>query len=84
MLSDRGNDVARSYGLAFQLADLLIPIYRDFGIDLPSHNDAGAWELPIPGTFVLDRDGIVRLAFVDPDYTTRLEPAAILDALRAL
>jgi hypothetical protein len=29
-------------------------------------------------------DGTVRLAFVDPDYTHRLEPAAILAALRAL
>ena len=38
----------------------------------------------MPGTFVMAPDGTVRLAFVDPDYTHRLEPAAILAALRAL
>ncbi len=36
----------------------------------------------MPGTFVLDGRGVVRVAHVDPDYTKRLEPAAILDALR--
>lgn len=38
----------------------------------------------MPGTFVVDRGGIVRLAFVDPHFTTRLEPGAILDAVRQL
>jgi hypothetical protein len=36
----------------------------------------------MPGTFVVSRSGLVWLAHVDPDYTRRLEPAAILDALR--
>jgi hypothetical protein len=38
----------------------------------------------MPGTFVLDRNGVVRLSHVDPDYMKRMEPAAILDALRAV
>jgi hypothetical protein len=33
---------------------------------------------------VIAPDGKVRLAFVDPDYTRRLEPSDILAALRAL
>jgi len=32
-----------------------------------SGNDS--WELPTPGTFVVDPDSVVRLADVDPDYT---------------
>ena len=40
--------------------------------------------LPTPGTFVISRDGIIRLAFVDPDYTRRLEPEDIVQTLRAL
>jgi peroxiredoxin len=31
--------------------------------------------LPIPATYVIDRDGRVALAFVDVDYRNRLEPA---------
>jgi peroxiredoxin len=35
-------------------------------------------------TFVIAQDGTIALAFVDADYTHRLEPTAILDALRGL
>jgi peroxiredoxin len=38
----------------------------------------------MPGTFVIDKNRVVRLAHVDPDYMKRLEPAAILEVLREL
>lgn len=82
VLSDLGNQVARSYGLVFRLPDDVIRLYREqFGIDLTARNGDLSWELPVPATFVIGRDGIVRLAFVDPDYKQRLEPAEILTAL---
>jgi len=40
--------------------------------------------LPVPATFVIDRDGVVRAAFADVDYRKRMEPAAILAALKGL
>jgi hypothetical protein len=60
-------------------------IYQQrFGIDLPAFNGDASWELPIPGTFIVDQQGTVRLAFVDVDYTHRLEPFALLEGLREL
>jgi peroxiredoxin len=41
-------------------------------------------DAPIPTRFVIDRNGIIRAAQSDPDYTTRPEPSDTLDALRAL
>jgi len=38
--------------------------------------------LPIPATYVIDRGGMMRGAFVEPDYTTRQEPTAILAKVR--
>lgn len=84
VLSDIGNVVARRFGLVYPLSARLRPIYRDLGINLPDYNADDSWELPLPGTFVLDRQGIIRLAFTDADYTRRLEPAAILAALDGL
>ncbi len=82
VLSDSGNGIARRFGLAFRLDEALIPIYKDrFGIDLAARTGDGSWELPVPGTFVIGRDQVIRLAHADPDYTRRLEPAAILEAL---
>ncbi|MDQ0748271.1 peroxiredoxin [Streptomyces africanus] len=37
--------------------------------------------LPLPATYVIDRYGVIRWAFVGTDYTTRAEPADILGAL---
>ncbi len=80
VLSDAGNEVARQYGLVFSLSETL----RTVSANLPSFNGDDSWELPMPGTFVIAPDRTVRLAFVDADWTKRLEPAAILDTLRRL
>ena len=82
VLSDVHNRVARQYGLVFELSDVLKELQKGFGNPIPKFNGDDSWELPMPGTFVLDRGGVVRLAHVDPDYTRRLEPAVMLDALR--
>ncbi|NIV31325.1 MAG: AhpC/TSA family protein, partial [Anaerolineae bacterium] len=59
-------------------------LYKRHGLDLAAYNGAGRYELPVPGTFVIDSRGIVRAAFADVDYKKRMEPAAIIAALRAL
>jgi len=84
VLTDKGNRVAREYGLVYSLSDALRGLQTAFGNPIPKFNGDETWELPMPGTFVLDRSGIVRLAHVDPDYMKRLEPAAMLEALRAV
>ena len=83
-LSDVGNVVARQFGLVFNLSEHLRPIYTKLGADLPKFNGTDAFELPVPGTFVIDRGGVIREAFVSADYKQRMEPARILDALGEL
>ena len=84
VLTDRANRVARAYGLVFPLSNALRDLQSLFGNPIPKFNGDDSWELPMPGTFVLDRKGVVRLRYVDPDYTMRLEPAAILETLKAV
>ncbi len=85
VLSDRGNTVARRYRLVFSVPDTTRLIYQQqFGINLLAFNGDDSWELPIPGTFLVDQQGKVRLAFVDVDYMHRLEPSALLAGLREL
>ena len=38
----------------------------------------------MPATFVADRGGIVRYAFVDGDFMRRAEPNAVVEVLRGL
>ncbi|PZD74312.1 Putative peroxiredoxin bcp [Acaryochloris thomasi RCC1774] len=84
VLSDVGNQVARAYGLVFKLPEHLRPIYNSFGIDVPAHNGDSSFELPIAATYVIATDGTIAHAFIDADYTQRLDPEAILTALKTL
>lgn len=84
VLSDEGSMTAKSFGIAFDLAEELRPIYARSGHALPEKNGDDSWVLPIPATYVIDTDGIIRLAFVDADYRNRLEPGDVLTALEAL
>jgi peroxiredoxin len=85
VLSDVGNIVASRFGIVFRLPDELLETYKAFNHELLVVNgEDGATELPIPATFVLDKSGTVQLAFVEEDYTKRLDPDTILDTLRSL
>ena len=85
VLSDLGNRVAREFGLVFRLDDDAVDIFTNtFNLVLPEKNGDASWELPIPATYVIDRDRTITLAFVEPDYTQRVEPQALLDAVAAL
>ncbi|MEU5312280.1 peroxiredoxin-like family protein [Streptomyces sp. NPDC021562] len=84
VLSDIGSDTAKQYGLAFDLPDDLATVYDKLGFDLQRVNHGHPRTLPLPATYVIDRDGVIRWAFVDADYTTRAEPADILAALDAM
>lgn len=84
VLSDIGSEVARQYGIAFDLSDELAALYDQRGFDLQRVNAGHARTLPLPATYVIDRAGIIRWAFTDTDYTVRAEPADILAALDTL
>ena len=85
VLSDAGNRVARQFGLVFPLAARLRQVYKNVGgIDLSVYNGDESWTLPMPGTFVIGRERTVQLAYVEADYTRRLEPEEILGCLQKL
>ena len=84
VLVDEGNRFARSLGLVFDLPASLRPRYREIGIDLPDWNGDDSHELPVPAVYVVDRDGVIRFAHVEADFTTRAEPEAVLSAVRGL
>lgn len=84
VLSDIGSDTAKQYGLAFDLPEDLAAVYDRLGFDLQRVNGGHPRTLPLPATYIIDRDGTIRWAFVDTDYTTRAEPTDILAALDAL
>lgn len=85
VLSDVNLDVAREYGLVFELTPEVAELYSGF-FSMEEYNgkEANARELPLAATYVIGQDGTVAYAFAKADYTKRAEPSEILAALDGL
>jgi peroxiredoxin len=83
LLSDAGSRTAREFGLVYRVPEYQQEIYRRAFVNLPFVNGDDSWELPIPATYILARDGTVRYASANPDYTDRPEPGEIVSFLSA-
>ena len=85
VLSDQGNKVATTFGIAIFLPESIRRVYgEEFKIDLPTYNGDDSWSLPMASRFIVDQNAVIRAADVNLDHTMRPEPASALDVLRNL
>lgn len=80
LLSDSDMDAAKSFGIAFRVADTALEKYEQYGIDLEKASGKSHHLLPVPAVFILGTDGRVKFTYVNPDYKTRLAPDVLLQA----
>jgi len=81
LLSDAGIKIAQQFRLTYRVPPMQEAVYRRAFVNLPFTNGDDNWELPIPATYVIDRDGAIVWATANEDYTERPEPSEILKAL---
>jgi len=85
VLSDVDQSVSQAYRVLFdvtgELEDLQVNVFQN---DPAKENANGRRTLPVPSTFIIDRDGTVRFASVNADWRVRVEPADVVAALKAL
>ncbi len=84
ILCDPDNGLGLAFGLLFRLPQEVIAWYRHIEIDFPVRYGNASWFLPIPATYVIGRDGVIRHAYVNPEFRERMDPAAILAVLNTL
>lgn len=82
LLSDAGNKVALQFRLTYRVPAAQEAVYRRAFVNLPFTNGDDSWQLPIPATYILDRDSTILYASANEDYTDRPEPADIVRALQ--
>jgi peroxiredoxin len=80
ILTDMDNGYALSLNLAIWVGQEVQKMMESFR-DLPTFQGNSSWMLPIPATFVVGRDGLIRARFIDPDYRKRM---MIVDMIAAL
>ena len=79
VLSDVDQRVIREYNLQFDPGE----DYHNRR-DLTLLNGDGSKTLPVPATFIINSDGIIKAAHVEADYTTRMSAEEIIAAIQAI
>jgi len=83
VLTDMDNGYALSLNLVFWVGLEMERMISAAGWDIPNYQGNTSWMLPIPATFVVDQDRMVKARFVDPDYRKRMAVENMLAALRS-
>lgn len=84
VLNDHGGEVAAAFGVRWVIPENLRPIHQMLGADITKFNGEDSWTLPMPARYVIDTDGVIAYAEVNPDYTKRPEPSDLLPTLDRL
>jgi len=84
ILTDLHLKTAEQFRLVYALPDYLRDLYKSFGSALDRFHDESEYRLPIPARYVIDKEGIIRAADVNADYTIRPEPSETVRVLRTL
>ena len=84
ILTDLHLKTAEQFRLVFPLPDYLRDLYKSFGSTLDRFHDESEYRLPMPARYVVDKQGIIRAADVNADYTIRPEPSETVSHLQKL
>jgi peroxiredoxin len=84
VLSDMDLGYALSLGLIFSVGAEVRRLYEDLGIELERYQGNDSYFLPIAAKFIVGRDGLVKARQVNVEFRRRMEPAAIVAALKGL
>ncbi|WP_291131669.1 peroxiredoxin-like family protein [Flavobacterium sp. UBA7682] len=85
VLSDKGNEAAKHYTTIIKNSIEAIDSASKLGVDFYAHYDDQSRDIPIPAVFIINKEGIITFAKSEGgDYSLRIEPKEILDALKTL
>ena len=84
VLSDNNLELARKFRIVYQIPQKTDKRYKEKGIDLVRDNGTEKPELPISATYIVNQEGEITFAFINPDYKKRLEPDDIIAQLKKI
>jgi peroxiredoxin len=84
VLCDIDVGYALTLGLVMWIGEEINRRYSEAGIDLALFHGGTGQVLPVPATFVVGADGLIKARYVDPDFRKRMAVEDIEAALAAL
>ena len=82
MMYDKASKIAHQFDLVYSLEEEEIVVLKEWGVT--SVSETGAWELPLPATYVIAQDRTVAYQFVDVDFRARCCPVDLLHEVESL
>ncbi|GIV40387.1 MAG: peroxiredoxin [Thermonema sp.] len=85
LLSDSKLEAIHAFGLSFRLDPETLKKYATYGIDLVEASGGTNEDiLPTPAAFVVDKKGVVRFAYVNPNYKERIKAETLMAVIDTL
>ena len=84
ILTDMDLGYLLALGLVFWVGDEVKGLYDEAGIDLQKYQGNQGYFLPIVAKFIVGQDGLVKARQVNIEFRERMEPDAIVAALKNL
>lgn len=84
ILSDVDLGYSLLLGLVFWIGNDIKTLYDELGVDLGRYQGNRSYFLPIAAKFIVDQSGTVRAREVNVEFRQRMDPDAIVAALRSL
>lgn len=81
ILYDEGLKIMKAYEVEYEVPENTLKRYRSAGIKLNENNGKNGNYLPVPATYIIDKDFSITYRFFDPDYKKRPSVKEILDNL---
>ncbi len=84
ILSDENNALATKMNLVFTLPEDLQKVYTSAGLNVERSQGNNTQKLPIPATYIIDKDATIVKAWINVDYTYRAEPSEVIAEYKKL
>jgi peroxiredoxin len=83
LLSDSKLQVARAFGVAYQVDDETFSTLMSYDLDIEAASGETHHWLPVPSVFILGTDRKIRFEYVNPEYKVRIDGDVLLAAAAA-
>ena len=81
LVHDNDYKIMKDYKVDYVMDNAIVANYKKHGLDLEQNNGNTDHVLPVPATYVIDKNGKLIFAHFDKDYTKRPSVKSILDVL---
>ena len=82
-LSDMALEATRAFGLGYYVDDDMVEIIKgQLGAEVVTLEGESKVVLPVPAAYIIDTTGLVKFAYVNPNFQQRINPQLLLQAAR--